>query len=291
MQMKRLMLCTALSALMAAPAAAAEPTDSNIVTAAALLPAVKEYILENPEVLQSLVDEYEQRQAAAKQAADMARITELSDQIFMAEGMPVMGNPEGSFTLVRFTDYRCGHCARMAPEIDKFIAAHDDVRVIQRELPILSESSALAARFALAVYEMKGAEAYKKVHDALYQLASITPDALRSMAMLFDIDTDKLDEIMTSDETTQKLQANLDLANALEVTGTPSMVFGDIMVRGAASFDTMNQAYNVMIAEMADPEGQGSDAEMSAGNPGEEGAGAEAVTSLADEAGEPEAGE
>jgi len=287
--MKRMMLCTAFSAMMAVPAVANETPAGNFVTAEALLPAVKEYILQNPEVLQSLVDEYEQRQAAEKQAADMARITELSDQVFVAEGMPVLGNPEGSFTLVRFTDYRCGHCARMAPEIDKFIAAHDDVRVIQRELPILSESSVLAARFALAVNEMKGSEAYKKVHDALYQLESITPDALRSMAMLFDIDADELDEIMTSEDITQQLQANLDLANALEVTGTPTMVFGDIMVRGAASFQTMDQAYNVMIAEKPGPEGQGGDTDMSADKPGEDGAGAEAVTPLANEAEEPEA--
>ena len=55
-----------------------------------------------------------------------------------------------------------------------------NVALILKELPILGEASVVASRFAIAVKQLYGADAYKQVHDALFSLpGQPTPAAFR----------------------------------------------------------------------------------------------------------------
>ncbi|NJO35313.1 MAG: thioredoxin domain-containing protein [Rhodospirillales bacterium] len=56
----------------------------------------------------------------------------------------------GDVTLVEFFDYNCGFCKRALPDLSKLIDRESKLRVVLKELPILSKGSELAARVALA---------------------------------------------------------------------------------------------------------------------------------------------
>ncbi len=52
-----------------------------------------------------------------------------------------------------------------------------------KEFPILGEQSLLASRFAIAVLQIAGDEAYKKAHDELISLrGDVTPETLGRLA-------------------------------------------------------------------------------------------------------------
>ena len=46
--------------------------------------------------------------------------------------------------LFEFSDYNCGYCKRMFPTIQQLLANNDDIRLVVKEVSILSQSSLIA---------------------------------------------------------------------------------------------------------------------------------------------------
>lgn len=77
--------------------------------------AVRDYLMENPEVLIEAMNALEQRRLAEETKNDAAMIAQLSDQIYNDGHSWIGGNPEGDVTVVEFIDYRCGVCKQVFP--------------------------------------------------------------------------------------------------------------------------------------------------------------------------------
>ncbi len=91
----------------------------------------------------------------------------------------------------------------------------------------------LSSRFAIAVKQIAGDEAYKAAHDALISYrGNITPEALERIAGELDLDAAAIMPHMTSDEVTEVIAANHALAGRLQITGTPTFILEDQMLRG-----------------------------------------------------------
>ncbi|WP_417249085.1 DsbA family protein [Celeribacter sp.] len=207
---------------------------------AAFRAEVRAYLLENPEVLMEAVDVYNQRQQAAQAQGEQQLIAAHADDIFHAEHDLVMGNPEGSLTFVEFLDYNCGYCKKAHPEVQSLLDTDGDIRLIVKEYPILGEGSVLAARFALATKFVAGTEAYAAIHDMLMESRSAISEAsLARMASDLDLDADAINAAMDSDEVNAVLAENQRIGAILQVTGTPSFIMGDQMVRGYVPIDAM----------------------------------------------------
>jgi protein-disulfide isomerase len=88
-------------------------------------------------------------------------------------------------------------------------------------------------------------DAYKLVSDALIALQSdVTPtilSPLSSLASAFDLDGDAIFAEMNSDTTKAVLANNRALGDRMQITGTPTIVFGDQMVRGYINLAQMRQ--------------------------------------------------
>ena len=75
------------------------------------------------------------------------------------------GAANGDVVLVEFFDYACGYCRAALPDITRLLAEDKRLKVVYRELPILSDGSALAARVGLHAAE---AGRYAAFHRAMY---------------------------------------------------------------------------------------------------------------------------
>ncbi|MBV1897401.1 MAG: DsbA family protein [Rhodobacteraceae bacterium] len=223
---------TSLS-LLASPVQAIDLTSMSDAERTAFRAEVRAYLLDNPEVIIEAVNLLEERQASAKAQDDMALVAMNADDLFDDGYSWVGGNPEGDITLVEFLDYRCGYCRRAMPEVEKLIAADGNIRLIVKELPILGENSMISSRFAVATKQVAGADAYKDVHDALMALGGdLTDVALRRVADGLGLDTDAIMAQMDSDAVTNEIATTHALAQRLQISGTPSFVLHDEMLRG-----------------------------------------------------------
>lgn len=227
-------LATALSVTaLSAPVQAFDVTDMTAEERSALQAEIRSYLLENPEIIMEAVGVLEQRQAEAQAMGDVDLVRVNADEIFDDGYSWVGGNPDGDITLVEFTDYRCGFCRRAHDEIEQLLELDDNIRFIVKEFPILGEESLLASRFAIAVKQIAGDDAYKAAHDKLITFRGpIQPETLDTMARELDLDAGAVLERMGSDEVTQVIAANHALAGRLQISGTPTFVLEDQLLRG-----------------------------------------------------------
>jgi protein-disulfide isomerase len=165
---------------------------------------------------------------------------------------PAVGAEDAAVTVVEFFDYNCGYCKRAAEPVNALQERHtpENVRIIFKEFPILSEGSRIAARYALAAAEL-GNDQYRKVHDALMAAASIHDESsVKSALMKAGIDIRPIEEKLLDDEVTafieKQLQENYELAHKLGIGGTPSFVVGDQLVKGA-DIPALNKAVAALL--------------------------------------------
>lgn len=199
---------------------------------AAIEGLVRDYILEHPEILPEAMERFEAKAAAQRVAGQRDRI----ETPFPGA---VLGNPQGKITLVQFTDYACGYCRQSVAEVAALIAAHPDLRVVIRELPILSKGSEDAARTALAAARQGR---YAAFHEAMFRAGAPNPAAVSAAASAAGVDAAAARSAGASADITAELAANHDLARSLRVTGTPAWVIGDQVLTGAVGREVLDRA-------------------------------------------------
>ncbi|MEM8791421.1 MAG: DsbA family protein [Pseudomonadota bacterium] len=235
--MVRLISRTLLGLLVLVPAIAvaqgtAGPTDLDEADRQKLRAEIRAYLLENPEVLVEALGILEDRRALEAEAADKALIAANKQNIFNDGHSFVGGNPDGDVTLVEFLDYRCGFCKQAHPQIVELLEADPNVRLVVKEFPILGPESVAAGRMAIAAAAIDN-DRYEALNDALMNFPSnLTERAAYQIAASVGYDPQALRAEADSDATTEKLEANYELARAMGLNGTPSFILEDEIIRG-----------------------------------------------------------
>ncbi len=239
--MKRILASSALALSMAAaPLAAFDLGSMSEEERAAFRAEVRAYLLDNPQVIMEAVAVLEERQAAAQAAGDVALVAAHAEAIFDDGFSWVGGNPEGDITLVEFVDYRCGYCRKAHDDVAELVKSDGNIKLIVKEFPILGEASMASSRFAVAMKQLHGADAYKQAHDALISMRKDPSEkALSKLAKSLGFDGAEVVARMQSEEVTTELAATQKLARALQISGTPTFVMKDELLRGYLPLENM----------------------------------------------------
>lgn len=193
---------------------------------------VKDTILENPEILPEAMDNLRNREVGKAVASNQAAITQ-------AFGNAWEGNPEGDVTLVAYMDYACGFCRTSLPIIERLVESDPNLRVVYRELPVLSEKSRIAAQWSLAAAEQGK---FMEFHDALYGAGQLSEATIERAIASAGLDRTRASEVAGSPRASEEINRNLGVAGQLGMSGTPSWVIGDRMLSGALPFEALQQA-------------------------------------------------
>lgn len=232
----------ALGLMMSTQAGALELDAMTDAERAAFRLEIRSYLMENPEVLMEAIGVLEQREQAAKAGNDVSLAQNYQDQLFNDGHSYVGGNPDGDITIVEFMDYRCGYCKKAFPEVAALIAGDGNIRYIVKEFPILGEASMLASQFAVAVKIVAGDEAYSDVHNTLMEFrGDVNQTNLNRLAESFDLDVAAITVEMGGSEVAQIINDNRLLGQAMQISGTPTFVVQDQMLRGYVPMAQMEQ--------------------------------------------------
>ncbi|MFQ6552728.1 DsbA family protein [Aestuariibius insulae] len=133
--------------------------------------------------------------------------------------------------IASFSDYNCPICRITTRRLAQLDAVTEGgARITWHELPILGETSLLAARAALAA-DRQGA--YAAFHDRLLRSPfRATPEYLQAVAADLDLDHDRLAADMTSEAVSDRIARSLALRALFSFAGTPAIVIGRTVVEG-----------------------------------------------------------
>lgn len=213
---------------------------------------IRDYLLENPEVLMEAIAVLEDRRAQQAAVAEVQMLEDNAGAIYDDGFSYVGGNPDGDVTIVEFLDYRCGYCKRAHPEVKELIQSDGGIRIIIKEFPILGPESEMASRYAIATKLLAGSEAYGVISDKLMTWSGpVNAGALGRIAGGTGIDHEAILAHMNSDEVTGIIDANRALGQALQIQGTPSFIMGDAFVRGYADLRQMRSMVDAVRADQS----------------------------------------
>ncbi|MGJ3263306.1 MAG: DsbA family protein [Salinarimonas sp.] len=225
-----------------APATAQDATFSE-AEREAMGEVVREYLLANPEVLLDAFAELERRQAAEQEARQSAAVAEREAEIFRSPHDVVIGNPEGDVTLVEFFDYNCGPCRRAMPDVMAMIEKDPNLRVVLKDFPILGAPSLEAAQVGVAAAAQMTSEQAARFHmELLSTRGQVDGARARQVAEEMGLDLDRIQQELNGRRVAEVITGNLDVANAVGVTGTPGWVVGDGVLVGALGEARLTQA-------------------------------------------------
>ena len=182
---------------------------------------VRDYLIENPEILVEVSQVLQARQQEEVQARTTEAITENQKQVF-GNGNPIVGNVDGKVNFVEFFDYQCIHCKRMQPVVEGLMSKNKDLRVIFKEFPIFGEKSQFASKAALAA---KKQGKYLPLHNALMaEKKPLTQEKIMELAKSVGIDTKQLKKDMADPAIQKLIDENIQLATSLGIRGTPAFI-------------------------------------------------------------------
>lgn len=230
-------------ALMALPAHGFDIQSMTDAERAAFGDAVRAYLLAHPEILVDVGQALQAKQDAEQAKGDAAMIAANAAEIFADANSYVGGNPEGDITLVEFLDYRCAYCRKAHGDVAELVSSDGNIRYLVKEFPILGDQSVVASRFAIAALKVAGPEAYAKINAGFYESfrGDVTEATLSTFATGLGIDPAPILAEMSSDEVTQIIAANHALAEKLQISGTPTFVLSDQMLRGFVPLSAMRE--------------------------------------------------
>lgn len=247
--MKQTLLSFVAAVALVSPAFAFDPSQMSDDERAAFQAEVRRYLMENPKVIMEAVAVLEQQEQAQQQNADKTLVKDHAGALFSDPASWTGGNAAGDITVVEFVDYRCGYCRKAHAEVAELVNSDGNIRFVLKEFPILGDQSVLASRFAVAVLQTAGPEKYKQVHDLLFAFrGDITEDSLTRMATDMGLDAKAITAQMTSPEVEKVIADNHALAKTMAISGTPTFVIDQSMLRGYLPLDEMRK---IVAAERA----------------------------------------
>jgi len=189
--------------------------------------SVRDYLLENPEVIPEAMQRLQDRNAARAVAANRAAL----ETPFAGAWA---GAADADVVLVEFFDYACAYCRKSNADVERLLREDPRLKVVWREWPVLGPDSEAAARLSLAAAE---ASRFKPFHDRLFAAGRPSADSLGKARASVGLGGD-----LPAAITDQELAKNFQLARSLEATGTPTFVVGDRILQGAVGYEALRDA-------------------------------------------------
>ena len=207
-----------------------EPLPSQELTKSDVESIVKEYILNNPEImiqslenLQALRTKEHNEKIALKISA---RRSELQD----TTSFPSIGLEKGVKIIV-FFDYNCGYCKKANTALNELMATEENMQIIYHLTPILGEGSNYLAKIALAVNKLNK-DKFKLINDTLMSEKIENKEDVANILEKNGIDFAKIEGEIESGSVQKILDKSTSLTKYIGVSAVPAIIINDTLYPG-----------------------------------------------------------
>jgi protein-disulfide isomerase len=226
-----------LAGLASSPGQAADPVTPEQKEAFERI--IHDYLLQHPEVLVQALQSAEDKMKAESEADTRTALAEKHQALVADPTSPVAGNPNGDVTIVEFFDYRCPYCKEVEPSLEALLRDDGKIRIVYKEFPILGKDSVTATRVALAAVKQGRYDAF---HAAMMATKGhIDQQVVMQVAKTAGLDLDRVKKDMQGQDVDDIIKRNYDLAQSLDIKGTPAFIIGGELVPGAIDIAALKE--------------------------------------------------
>ncbi len=149
---------------------------------------------------------------------------------------PIRGSEEAVVTIVEWSDFQCPFCNRVSPTLAQIKKEYGDrVRLVFKHMPLSIHPQAGAAHAAAEAAHRQGK--FWEMHDRIFQnQRDLSVPTLESHAVAIGLDMDQFRKDVEAEEVASRINEDLQQANQLGVTGTPSFFINGRFLSGAQPF-------------------------------------------------------
>jgi len=198
---------------------------------------VREYLLMHPEIVLDdakvgdAIHKAHLRREQDRAAEERRSILKTYTDLLQSPLTPSSGGT--GVTVIEFYDYQCAPCRASYPQLQQVRTTEPDVRYLYGQLPIYGSHSIMASRAAIAAHRQG---LFREFHHALMTIDSgLDMEVIFATAKKAGLDVEKLQADMRDPLVHQYLEEIRALAEALDITGTPSLIIGDAMLSGGVT--------------------------------------------------------
>ena len=206
----------------------------------AIEPIIKEYILNNPEVIIESVESMQKRKSQDMEKQIQSNIDAKRSEIESTVGSPFAGNQDSNMIVVMFYDYNCNYCKKANEVLNQLMNADKNVKVIYKPIPILGPNSEYLSKLMLTIYKTSP-DKFKVIHDNIMGLKQIEKSDIEGVVTKNGLNLGVLEAAMTKPEI-QELQTQImNLAAAIHINGAPVFIINGRFNQGLMDVDMMKQ--------------------------------------------------
>ena len=193
---------------------------------------INRYILDNPQVIEKALQNLNIKRSKQNFETALIELKKIPN--------PKLKNPNANIIIYEFFDYNCGYCKSVMQNIFNIYKKDKSVEIVFVEYPILSNSSLSAAITSLAA---RNQNKYFEFHSKLMKhTGKIDDKLLLSFAKELKIDTKKLKSDYSNEKLMLIINKNREIANRLNLRGTPAFIIGNKIYPGAMSEKDIEKA-------------------------------------------------
>lgn len=193
---------------------------------------VHDYILNHPEIIPEAMERYQAKQMAKQ-------IDAVRSDLETPFAGAWTGAAKGDVVLVEFADFACGFCRRSVADVERLLREDKNLKVVHRDLPILSEESVVAAKTALAAAKQGK---YRDYYLAQFAGGPPSEASIKAAAAKAGLDTAALQKAFLNGDLQAEIEKNLGFARDLGFNGTPTFIIGDRVLQGAVGYEELKKA-------------------------------------------------
>ncbi len=176
-----------------------------------------------------------------------------------------LGPEKAAIRVVMFSDYQCKECRRIEADVIAVFEQRDDMSVSFKHYPMNSEcnrkvkrsrhpNACWAARAVETAGILRGHEGFWEMHFWLFeQGGSFTRAELRAALREFGYDIAEFEKIMQSDETLERVRADVEEAIGFGIWQTPSIFINGVELRGWNAPRAVVRAIEQLVATRPEP--------------------------------------
>jgi len=164
---------------------------------------------------------------------------------------PIRGARGAKVTIVEWSDFQCPFCNRVGPTLQQIEQEYgDSVRIVFKHLPLDIHPDAKAAHAAAEAAHRQGK--FWAMHDRIFaNQRDLRVETLAGYAKEIGLDMGRYERDVASRDVQARIEADLEQAQKLGVTGTPAFFINGRNLSGAQPFPNFKR----MIDEALEAKG------------------------------------